>query len=104
MAWIYIVAAGLMEIVWAVALKQSQSFSLLLPSILFVVSAVLSILLLSLALEHLPIGTAYAVWTGIGACGVATVGVIAFGDTVSPARIGFILMIIGGIAGLNYTT
>lgn len=104
MAWFYIVAAGLMEVVWAIALKQSQSFSQLYPSLLFIFSAILSIILLSLALKHLPIGTAYAVWTGIGACGVAIAGIVAFGDTASPARIGFLVMIIAGIAGLNYTT
>ena len=103
MAWVYLLAAGCMEIVWAVALKQSQNFSLLVPSVIFVVTAILSFLLLSLALKQLPLGTAYAVWTGIGACGVAIVGMVFFGDGVSPARIAFLLMIGAGIVGLKFT-
>ena len=103
MAWVYLLAAGCMEIIWAVALKQSQIFSQLVPSVIFIVTAILSFLLLSLALKQLPLGTAYAVWTGIGACGVAIVGMVFFGDSVSPARIAFLLMIGAGILGLKFT-
>lgn len=103
MAWIYLVAAGIMEIAWAVALKQSQNFSQLTPSIVFLVTATLSVALLSLALKSLPLGTAYAIWTGIGACGVAIIGVVFFGDSASLIRIGFLLMIAIGIIGLKFT-
>jgi len=103
MAWVYLLAAGCMEIAWAVALKQSQNFSQFLPSAIFVVTAILSVLLLSLALKQLPLGTAYAVWTGIGACGVVIVGIMFFGESVSPARIAFLLMIGAGIMGLKFT-
>lgn len=103
MAWVYLLAAGIMEIAWVVALKQSQNFSQHLPSIIFVITAILSVLLLSLALKQLPLGTAYAVWTGIGACGVAIVGMIFFGDSASPVRIAFLLMICAGIVGLKFT-
>lgn len=103
MAWIYLVAAGIMEIAWAVALKQSQNFSQLTPSIVFLVTATLSVALLSLALKSLPLGTAYAIWTGIGACGVAIIGVVFFDDSASLIRIGFLLMIAIGIIGLKFT-
>ena len=103
MAWIYLVAAGIMEIAWAVALKQSQNFSQLIPSIIFLVTAALSVILLSFALKSLPIGTAYAVWTGIGACGVAVIGIVFFGDSTSLIRIGFLLMVATGIIGLKFT-
>ena len=103
MAWIYLCAAGIMEIAWAISLKLSQNFSQPVPTITFIISAILSIVLLSLALKTLPVGTAYAVWTGIGACGVATIGIIFLNDSASPLRIAFLLMIAGGIIGLKLT-
>jgi quaternary ammonium compound-resistance protein SugE len=103
MPWVYLLAAGFMEIAWAVSLKQSQGFSQLLPSVIFVLTSIFSIILLSLALKQLPLGTAYAVWTGIGACGVAIVGMVFFGESTSPVRIAFLLMIGTGIMGLKFT-
>ena len=103
MAWIYLFAAGLFEIAWVISLKQSLNFTLLTPTIIFVITAILSVALLSLALKSLPIGTAYAIWTGIGVCGVAIAGILYFGDSANPLRIAFLLMITTGIIGLKFT-
>ncbi|MEV4838722.1 multidrug efflux SMR transporter [Nonomuraea sp. NPDC049486] len=101
MAWIMLVAAGLFEIAMAYALKQSNGFSHLLPSIGFVVFAVLSFGLLALALKTLDVGTAYAVWTGIGAVGTAALGMILLGESVSLLKLASITLIIAGVVGLN---
>jgi quaternary ammonium compound-resistance protein SugE len=101
MAWVILVVAGLLEIVWATALKQSGGFSRLWPSVIGIGGATLSFVRLAVALRHLPAGTGYAVWVGIGAVGVATAGIVAFGETVSPARVLFLSMIVVGIAGLR---
>jgi quaternary ammonium compound-resistance protein SugE len=101
MAWIVLAVAGVLECVWAVALKQSDGFSKTVPAAVAVVTAVASVVLLSLALRTLPVGTAYAVWTGMGALGVAVVGVVALNESSSPARIGFLLLIAAGIIGLR---
>jgi len=99
MAWATLVLAGLLEIVWATALKQSDGFSRLWPSIIGIGGATLSFVLLAVALRHLPAGTGYAVW--VGAVGVATAGIVAFGETVSPVRVVFLSMIVVGVAGLR---
>lgn len=101
MAWAMLVAAGLLEIVWATALKQSDGLSRLAPSLLAIVAAVVSFALLAGALARLPVGTAYAVWVGIGAVGVAIAGIVAFGDAATPARLAFVLLIVVGVAGLR---
>jgi quaternary ammonium compound-resistance protein SugE len=101
MAWLILVVAGLLEIVWAIALKQSDGFSRLGPSIVGVGAAVLSFLLLTVALRQLPAGTGYAVWVGIGAVGVAIAGIILLGEAVSVARVIFLAVIITGIVGLR---
>jgi len=103
MAWIYLFAAGLFEIAWVISLKQSDNFTLLTPTIIFVITAILSVVLLSFALKSLPIGTAYAIWTGIGVCGVTIAGILYFGDSANPLRIAFLLMITTGIIGLKFT-
>ncbi|MCG8315732.1 MAG: multidrug efflux SMR transporter [Pseudomonadales bacterium] len=103
MAWFYLVVAGLMEIAWALALKYSQQFTQLIPTVIFVISATISIVLLGLALKHIPIGTAYAIWTGIGAAGVAIVGMVFLNDPVTFFRILFISLIIVGVLGLKMT-
>ncbi|MCP2337720.1 DMT family transporter [Actinomadura rupiterrae] len=103
MAWVLIVVAGLLEVVMASCLKLSKGFSELWPSVGFVLFAVASFGLLSLALKNLDVGTAYAVWTGIGAVGTATVGIVAMGDSASPLRIGALALIVIGIIGLNLT-
>jgi quaternary ammonium compound-resistance protein SugE len=101
MAWLILVIAGLLEIVWAIALKQSDGFSRLGPSIVGVGAAVVSFLLLTVALRQLPAGTGYAVWVGIGAVGVAIAGIILLGEAVSVARLIFLAVIIAGIVGLR---
>jgi quaternary ammonium compound-resistance protein SugE len=103
MVWLLLVAAGLFEVAMAYSLKLSDGFSVLLPSIGFAVSAVLSFGLLALALRSLEVGTAYAVWTGIGAVGTAALGMMALGENASPAKIISILLILAGVVGLHLT-
>jgi quaternary ammonium compound-resistance protein SugE len=99
--WLILIVAGLLEIVWATALKQSDGFTRPWPSIIGVAGALASFVLLAVALRHLPAGTGYAVWVGIGAVGVSIAGVIAFGEAVSVARVLFLLIIVVGIVGLR---
>ena len=101
MAWVYLAVAGLFEIGWAVGLKYTEGFSRLLPTTLTVGAMLVSILLLGLALRDLPVGTGYAVWTGIGTVGTAILGMYLFGDAVTPARLVSIGLIVAGIAGLK---
>jgi quaternary ammonium compound-resistance protein SugE len=101
MAWMMLVIAGLLEIVWATALKESDGFSRLWPSVIGVTVSLVSFVVLALALNHLPLGTAYAVWVGIGAVGVAIAGIIHFGDAVTPQRLLCIALVLGGIIGLR---
>ncbi|WP_432797925.1 DMT family transporter [Poriferisphaera sp. WC338] len=101
MNWLYLALAGLTEIVWATGLKYTGSFTKLWPSVLVLVFMALSFWLLSLALKSIPIGTAYAIWAGIGATGVALIGMIFLGDNASPLRIFFLIMVIIGIVGLK---
>lgn len=102
-AWLLLVVAGLFEISWAVGLEYSQGFTELLPSVATVISLVISMLLLARAVQSLPLGTAYAVWTGIGAVGAATLGMVLFDEPSSVARVGFISLIVVGVVGLNFT-
>lgn len=101
MPWITLACAGLLEIVWAIALKHSDGFTRLLPTVISLAAAAASFLLLSLALRSLPVGTAYAVWVGIGAVGVAATGMLVLGEHVSMARLGFIAVILVGVIGLR---
>ena len=101
MAWFLLVGAGLLEIVWAIALKYSAGFTRLWPSAIAVVAAVVSIVMLSLAVKSLPVGTAYAVWVGIGALGVALAGILFLGESASFARLAFLTLILIGIVGLR---
>jgi quaternary ammonium compound-resistance protein SugE len=101
MAWVLLIAAGVFETGFAVMLKVSDGFSKLVPTILFAVFALASFGLLNLALKDLPVGTAYAVWTGIGAAGTATVGILALGDPASALRIVCISLIVIGAIGLQ---
>ncbi|HEX2285274.1 MAG TPA: multidrug efflux SMR transporter [Mycobacterium sp.] len=101
MAWLILVCAGLLEIVWATALKQSDGFTRLWRSIIGVGGALLSFVLLTIALRQLPTGTGYAIWVGIGAVGVAVAGIILFGEAVSAARVLFLSIIVIGIVGLR---
>ena len=104
MAWIYLTVAGLLEIGWAIGLKYTDGFTRLLPSLWTVTSMILSIVLLGLALRTLPVGTAYAVWTGIGAIGTAALGIYLFGEPATAARLLCIGLILSGIIGLKLVT
>lgn len=101
MHWFLLVLAGLFEVGWAIGLKSSHGFTRLWPSVATLVLMSLSFFLLATALKHLPIGTAYAVWTGIGAVGTTLLGIILFGESASPARLACIGLILAGIAGLK---
>jgi quaternary ammonium compound-resistance protein SugE len=101
MAWLLLAVAGLLETAWAIALKQSAGFSKLLPSVLFVMLGVASLALLALALRSLPVGTAYAVWTGIGAAGTAILGIVLLGEPAQALRLASIALIVAGVVGLN---
>ena len=100
-AWLTLMLAGLLEVVWAVGLKQTDGFTRPWPTLVTLAAMTASVVLLARALRELPVGTAYAVWTGIGAVGVAIVGIVALGEESSPVRIASILAIVGGIAGLK---
>lgn len=97
MAWVYLVIAGVLEIVWAFTMKQSQGFSRLVPSIITLVAMIASFVLLSLSMRSLPLGTAYTVWTGIGAIGAFIVGIAILGEPVTATRIGAALLIVSGL-------
>ncbi len=101
MPWIYIFIASFFEITWAVGLKYSQSFTKLVPSIITAICMVLSYVFLSLGVKNLPLGTAYAVWTGIGAAGTAFYGIMFFDESKDLIRLFFIFLIIVGIIGLK---
>lgn len=100
-AWIFLLLAGGCEIIWAVGLKYSDGFSRLWPSVWTISAMVLSVLLLAWAVRDLPVGTAYAVWTGIGAVGTAIAGIILFGESASCWRLVCLGLICAGIAGLK---
>jgi quaternary ammonium compound-resistance protein SugE len=104
MAWSILFVAGLLEIAWAIGLKYTEGFTKLVPSVLTLGAMAGSIILLGLALKSLPIGTAYAVWTGIGAVGTAILGIALFGDPAGIARLACIGLIIAGIVGLKLVT
>jgi quaternary ammonium compound-resistance protein SugE len=104
MAWAVLFAAGLLEICWAIGLKYTEGFTRVGPSILTLAAMAGSVLLLGLALKTLPIGTAYAVWTGIGAVGTAILGIYLFGEPASVLRLASIGLIIAGIVGLKLVT
>jgi quaternary ammonium compound-resistance protein SugE len=101
MAWTMLVIAGLFEIGWAVGLKYTEGFTRLIPSILTAGSMILSLVLLGLALRSLPLGTAYAVWTGIGTVGTAVLGMMLFHESADFLRLGCIFLIVAGIVGLK---
>ena len=102
MAWFYLLLAGLFEVGWAIGLKYTEGFSRLVPSLLTVAAMALSLSLLGLALKSLPVGTAYAVWTGVGAVGTAVLGIILFSEPATVLRLTCIGLIVCGIAGLKF--
>lgn len=104
MAWVYLVLAGVLEVVWAVGLKYSEGFTRLVPSVITAVATVASFWLLAVSLRHIPLGTGYAIWVGIGAVGTAVVGMWLFKEPATVARLVCIGLIIAGIAGLKLTS
>ncbi|MGJ7470493.1 quaternary ammonium compound efflux SMR transporter SugE [Kosakonia cowanii] len=101
MSWFILVIAGLLEVVWAIGLKYTHGFTRITPSIITVVAMLISVVLLSWAMKTLPVGTAYAVWTGIGAVGAAIAGIVLLGESASLARIVSLCLIVTGIIGLK---
>jgi quaternary ammonium compound-resistance protein SugE len=104
MAWIYLFVAGIFETAWAIGLKYSAGFTRLGPSIFTILTMAISLYLLALALRTLPVGTAYAVWTGIGTVGAALLGMFLFNESREVTRIFCILLIVAGIIGLKLTS
>ena len=104
MAWLYLFIAGLFEMGWAIGLKYTEGFSRLVPSLLTVAAMIVSLGLLGLALKTLPVGTAYAVWTGIGAVDTAALGIYLFGEPATVARLASMGLIVAGIVGLKLVT
>ncbi|MFT2211876.1 quaternary ammonium compound efflux SMR transporter SugE [Rhizobium giardinii] len=103
MAWIILLLAGLLEIGWAIGLKYTDGFTKLVPTALTATSMVASVVLLGIAVRTLPLGTAYAVWTGVGSVGTVILGVVLFAEPATAIRLGCISLIIAGIAGLKLT-
>jgi quaternary ammonium compound-resistance protein SugE len=102
LAWVLLLAAGLLEIVWSISMKASHGYTKLPFTLLTLVAAALSFWLLGLSLRQLPVGTAYAVWTGIGAVGATILGIVFFGESLTIARVGCIALIVCGILGLKF--
>lgn len=101
MAWVFLSIAGFLEVSFTTALKYSENFTRLWPSLIFFAAISGSMGLLSLSIKTIPIGTAYAVWTGIGAVGTALVGIVLFGEPATALRLVFLTVIVGGIVGLK---
>lgn len=101
MAWFYLFLAGLLEICWAIGLKYTEGFSRPVPTVLTVASMIASVVLLGIALKSLPVGTAYAVWTGIGTVGTALLGIYLMGEPATALRLACIGLIVCGILGLK---
>ena len=101
MPWLVLVLAGLFEIGWAIGLKYTDGFTRLVPSVITIVGMVASVWFLALALKTIPVGTGYAVWTGIGAVGTAILGIVLFAEPATAARLGCIALIVAGILGLK---
>ena len=104
MAWVYLVAAGLLEIIWAIGLKYTEGFTRLTPSVVTIGAMIASIILLGISLRDLPVGTGYAVWTGIGTVGTAILGIMLFNEPATAFRLASIGLIVAGIAGLKIMT
>ena len=104
MAWMYLVVAGLLEVGWAIGLKHTQGFSRLWPSVMTVSAMIASFVLLAQALKTIPVGTGYAVWTGIGAAGTALIGMAFLGESREVLRILCIVLIVAGVVGLKFAS
>jgi quaternary ammonium compound-resistance protein SugE len=104
MPWLLLIVAGICEIVWAIGLKYAEGFTRLWPSVIVVVSMLVSIVLLGLAMKSLPVGTSYAVWVGVGAVGTAIMGIVLLGESASAGRLASLALIVAGIVGLKLAT
>jgi len=104
MAWIYLLLAGVFEVVWSTAMKQSHGFTKLIPSIITLVFMLLSFALLAISMKTLPLGTSYTVWVGIGAIGAFILGVTLFGESLNPLRVIAVLLIFSGVVLLKLAT
>lgn len=104
MAWIYLIIAGFFEIVWAIGLKYTHGFTKLFPSVVTIIGMIISFYYLALATKTLPIGTGYAVWTGIGAVGTVILGIFLFNESRDISRLFFLLLIVIGIIGLKFSS
>jgi quaternary ammonium compound-resistance protein SugE len=101
MSWIILLFAGLFEVCWAVGLKYTDGFSRPIPTLFTVAAIIVSLALLGLAMKELPLGTAYAIWTGVGAVGTVAAGIILFGESVAPIRLASVALILCGLLGLK---
>jgi quaternary ammonium compound-resistance protein SugE len=104
MAWVYLVLAGILEIIWAYAMKQSHGFSRTVPTVITLVAGIGSFGLLSIAMRSLPLGSAYAIWTGIGAVGAFIVGIVVLGEQATVMRIGAAVLIVSGLVMMKVST
>ena len=104
MAWIHLLIAGVLEVAWAIGLKSTEGFSRLIPSVFTIAAVVASFYFLAQALRVIPVGTGYAVWTGIGAAGTAILGMVLFSEPVTPARLASLGLIVAGILGLKLSS
>ncbi|BCP52678.1 transporter [Kaistia sp. 32K] len=104
MAWVYLIIAGILEVVWAFSMKQSEGFSKLIPTIVTIVMMIGSFGLLSISMRSLPLGTAYTIWTGIGAVGAFIVGIVVLGESASPTRIAAAAMIVCGLVVMKVSS
>lgn len=104
MAWVYLGLAGLLEVLWATTMKQSEGFTRLGPTLVTAVAMAISVWLLAVAMRTLPLGTAYAIWTGIGAVGAFTVGILLMGEAATLGRIASVGLIITGMVGLKLSS
>ena len=104
MAWAYLVAAGILEIIWAYAMKQSYGFTRLVPTSITIVTMIASFALLALAMKSLPLGTAYTIWTGIGAVGAFVVGIAVLGEQANAARILAAILIVSGLVMMKFSS
>ncbi|KYF73186.1 quaternary ammonium compound efflux SMR transporter SugE [Sorangium cellulosum] len=104
MSWLVLLLAGLLEVCWAIGLKYTQGFTRPLPTVLTVAAIIASLYLLETASRTLPIGTAYAVWVGVGALGAAIAGIVLFGEPATPARLGFLALLVVSILGLKLSS
>lgn len=104
MAWVYLILGGLFEVGWAIGLKYSAGFTRLWPSVWTVAAMILSLWLLAVAMKTLPVGTAYAVWVGVGAVGTALLGIVLLGEPAHAARLTSVAVIVVGIVGLKLST